>query len=110
MPTYAQASFKNSRIASRKATLVGQTTTVTLAIGAYLMVAAANVDRTYITLANFTVADNLRYSYGNIGAAIDTQGFPLKPNMGADLEAPLEIWVKNYGPNIVDLNIDQGIG
>lgn len=107
---YSQASFKNSRIASRKPTSSAFTLLVAIAAGVYQKVLDANIDRTYVTFVNITPSDNLRYSYGNIGGNINTDGMPLIVGMGADLESPQEMWVKNMGANPVNLQIDYGQG
>lgn len=107
---YSQASFKNSRIASRKPTSAAFTLQVIVGAGVYMKVLDANIDRTYVTFVNITPSDTLRYSYGDIGAAIDTDGMPLTVGMGADLESPEEMWVKNMGAAAVNLQIDYGQG
>lgn len=107
---YSQASFKNSRIAARKPTTSAFTLLVTIAAGIYQKVLDLNPDRTYVTFVNIAPSDKLRYSYGNIGAAIDTDGMPLTVGMGADLESPQELWVKNEGAAAVNLQIDYGQG
>lgn len=107
---FSQASFKNSRVSSRKPTSDAFTLQVTVGAGVYMKVLDANIDRTYVTFINIAPSDILRYSYENIGAAIDTDGMPLTVGMGADLESPQEMWVKNMGANPVKLQIDYGQG
>jgi hypothetical protein len=107
---YSQASFKNSRIASRKPTTHAHTIRQVIAVGEYKKVLDVDITRTYATLINVSLADSLRYSYGDIGVLIDTDGMLLKGSQGADLEAPEEIWVKNVGAAPIDLQIDYGQG
>ena len=108
---YAQASFKNSRINTRRATTHAHTIDVLILPGNYQMILAADPTRTYTTIFNTsTTGDECRYSYGNIGAAIVPDGMPLKAFMAADLESLQDLWVKNVGVNPVNIQIDYGQG
>lgn len=108
---YAQASFKNSRISSRKPTSQAFTFDFSFAPGEYKKILDPDPTRTYLTLINLSNTNTVRYSYGDIGAAIDTDGMPLGPYMGADLESPQEIWVKNMSlttATIVQTDLGEG--
>jgi hypothetical protein len=106
---YAQASFRNSRITTRKPTTQAFTYEFVIPANTYMKILDADPTRTYLTIINYSTVDSIRYSYGNIGAAIDTDGMPLTPFAGADLESPQELWVKNMSvTNPITVQVDLG--
>lgn len=107
---YSQASFKNSRIASRKPTTASSASKYELAVSGIHEIVVANPSRTYITIKNTSETETIRYGYTN-NPNLATEGFELKPNDAADLEAPSAIWATNVtGSNPVEIHIDQGEG
>lgn len=106
---YSQASFKNSRIASRKPTTQATTVEVTVPAATTMQVMAADQTRTYMTIFNTSYTDQMRYAYSNL-PTIATDGFPLDPRVLADLESPQALWIRNMGANPILVQIDQGQG
>lgn len=107
---YNQASFKNSRVSARKPTTHSDTFEVNVLAGSNTLVAAANPNRTYLTLRSTATAsgDDLRYDYFN-NPAILTQGFLLKAGEAVDLESPETIYARAVVSN-VPCTVDQGEG
>ena len=106
---YSQASFKNSRVASRKPTTQASVVEVTVAPGATIKAMDADVTRTYMTIFNTSYVDSMRYAYSNL-PTIGVDGFPLDPRVAADLESPQELWIKNMGVNNILVHVDYGQG
>lgn len=111
MPTYALASFKNSRISTRQATTEGDTFQVPVALGpANTLLAAANTNRTYLTIrnTNTTTGEDMYYDYFD-NPNILTEGFLLKAGEAADLESPEAVYSQAVvAPVVVDC--DEGSG
>ena len=108
---YNQASFKNSRIASRKPTTSADTDEGVIAAGpANTLVRPLNQNRTYLTLRSeaVTAGDDIRYDYFD-NPAILTEGFLLKAGEAVDLESPQAIYARAVA-NPVNYSIDEGQG
>jgi hypothetical protein len=107
---YNQASFKNSRIASRKPTTVADTFQLVVGVGANTLISPANPNRTYLTLRSTATAsgDDLRYDYFD-NPNILTEGFLLKAGEAVDLESPQTIYARGVA-NPVTATVDQGEG
>ena len=110
MALYAQASFKNSRVSTRQATTSADVAPVTVSNVANTLVAAANSNRTYITLRNenTTAGDDIRYDYFD-NVNILTEGFLIKAGEAVDLENQSAIYARAVA-NIVSLSVDEGQG
>jgi len=106
---YSQASFKNSRVASRKPTTQASTIFVDVASGATVKAMDVDITRTYMTILNTSYVDQLRYAYSNL-PTIGTNGFPLDARVAADLESPQELWIKNMGAALIKVQVDFGQG
>ena len=107
---YDQASFKNSRVSSRQPTTQGYTDKVDLpADGNNHKILDADPTRTYMTLRNNSLVDDLRYSYSDL-ATMATEGQIIGAQEGADLEAPTEVWARNMGAANINITIDVGQG
>jgi hypothetical protein len=109
---YAQASFKNSRIASRKATTNSYTTKVSVPVGiTNTLLIAANLNRTYLTVrvASSDPLDQIRYGYSDL-PTLNVDGMLLRGGEGADLEAPNPLYARNLGANPILLLFDIGEG
>lgn len=103
-----QASFKNSRNYPRAATLTSVTNAVAIPAGGSIVI-AANVNRTYLTIRNGSLAappgDELYYSYPGSLA-----GFMILPREAVDIESPESVTVSNPGINPITLYVDEGNG
>lgn len=95
MPIYDLASFKNSRVSSRKATTDADTNELQILAASNTLVAAANSNRTYITLrlTDVTAGRDVRYDYFDNPAML-TEGFLLKAGEAIDLESPQTIYAR----------------
>ena len=108
--TQCQASFKNSRISPRAATTSADTGVVTVNLGpANTLIKAADSTRTYITIRNTSVGDDMRYGYVD-RPTLGTDGFLLKAGESIDLESPGDIWAVGVGVAAVPVCWDQGNG
>lgn len=107
---YSQASFKNSRIASRKPTTAADTNEVAVGNGVNTLVAPANPNRTYISLQNLssTVGDDIRYDYFDNPNML-TEGNLLRACSAIDLESPQTIYAQAVA-NPVTVGVDEGQG
>lgn len=111
MPLYNQASFKNSRVASRKPTTESNVYKVQiLNTSPNTLVAPATPNRTYITLRSQATAigDDIVYDYHD-NPNILTEGFTLKSGEAVDLESPTAIYARAVVNN-VPCSIDEGQG
>lgn len=110
MALYNQASFKNSRVSTRKATTSADVKQLTVNTGARTLISAANPNRTYVTLRNEngTTGNDLRYDYFD-NPAILTEGFLLKASEAVDLENQSAIYAQAVASSVV-CSIDEGQG
>lgn len=103
-----KASFKNSRISPRAATTEADTSKATIGSGANVLVLTADTARTYVTMRNTSLTDNLRYAYSD-DPSILTEGMLLKAGEAVDMESPTDIWARaESGTVIVILDIGRG--
>lgn len=111
MPIVSKASFKNSRINPRSATLTSNVSKLTVDTNSpNTLVAALNLNRTYITLRNENspTGDNIRYDYfDNLNML--TEGFLLKASEAVDLESTEPIYARAVANNVT-LSTDEGSG
>jgi hypothetical protein len=107
---YSQASFKNSRVSTRKATTAADTFQVSVPTGVNTLFRAANANRTYLTMRNenATTGQDMRYDYFD-NPAILTQGFLLKAGEAVDLENPSDIYARAVSV-AVTVSGDEGTG
>ena len=104
------ASFQNSRIRPRKATVYAITHQLTVAATpTETVIHAANPNRTYLTLRNLDPTLNLQYGYPSQFGALLTQGFLLKAGDAVDLESTEEIRAIGIG-GAVAVCYDEGSG
>jgi hypothetical protein len=110
MALYSQASFKNSRVSTRKATSANDNNKISCPTGVNTLVSPANPNRTYVTIRieNTTSGDDLRYDYFD-NASILTEGFLLKAGEAVDLEGFNPIYVRAI-VNTILLSVDEGSG
>jgi hypothetical protein len=110
MTLYNQASFKNSRVASRKPTTQANTYKVNVVTGSNTLISGAKPNRTYITLRSTatTAGDDLVYDYFD-NPSILSEGFILKAGEAVDLESPQAIYACGV-VNPVICSIDEGEG
>jgi hypothetical protein len=102
------ASFQDSRTKPRKATSTAQTYRQTIT-DVPVSIRPSNDNRTYLTLRNESLGDDLRYAY-NI-ADLPLQGFLLRFGETVDIESPQEIFaVANVALKIIDICMDEGNG
>ena len=110
MTLYNQASFKNSRLASRKPTTQALTYHVNVPLAVNTLLRPANPVRTYITIRNTSLlsTDIVYYDYfDNVNML--TEGFALKGGEAADLESPQALYAQATG-NASIIDIDEGEG
>lgn len=105
------ASFPNSRIKPRPATTQSDTYIATVPSGVATLIAAANVNRTLITVRNNSTSD-IYYGYdasitGSVGA---NGGFLLKAYDSVDLGDPGNIYIFQSSGVAVLVSIDEGEG
>lgn len=107
---YSQASFKNSRVASRKATTTAGTDEKTVLAAANTLIAPTNLNRTYLTLRNLDTTPNhdLRYDYFD-NPLILTKGFLLKAGEAIDLESPQTVYGRATLADVL-IDTDEGQG
>jgi hypothetical protein len=103
-----QASFKNSRIFPRPTTLTALTNAIVVpALGSVII--PANVNRTYLTIRNGSLAvppaDELFYSY-----PASPGSFLLLPREAVDVDSPQAVTVSNPNAVPVTLYTDEGSG
>lgn len=110
MSIYNQASFKNSRVSTRKATTSADVKQVTVNTGSRTLISAANSNRTYVTLRNenATAGNDLRYDYFD-NSNILTEGFLLKAGEAVDLENQSDIYAQAVAASVV-CSVDEGQG
>lgn len=133
MPSSQLASFPNSRIRPRKptesATTFGRTVEPDGTIGAVdpgaaepvfadedsqtvngnTVVAARNLNRTYLTIRNVDPSESIAYAYDDT-IDITVDGMILRAGDSADLESPQTVYAVSLGAVAVNLRYDQGIG
>jgi hypothetical protein len=108
---YNEASFKNSRVASRAPTTTANTYQETINLGPLnTLIAPLTPNRTYITIRSTatTSGDDIRYDYFDNPNML-TQGFLLKAGEACDLESPQAIYARAVA-NPVLCTIDEGEG
>lgn len=107
---YNEASFKNSRIASRAPTTTANTYERTISSGSNTLIAPLTPNRTYITIRSTatTAGDDIRYDYFD-NPAILTEGFLLKAGEACDLESPQPIFARSVASPVL-CTIDEGEG
>jgi hypothetical protein len=107
-PCVGQASFKNSRIFPRPTTLTALTNAIVIAPGGNTVI-PANINRTYLTIRNGSIAippiDDLFYSYPASPGV-----FLMLAREAVDIDSPQAVTVSNPGPNPVTLYTDEGSG
>lgn len=106
-----KASFKNSRITPRSATLTSAVDKLSISTGpANTLVSAANSNRTYLTMRNenSTTGEDLRYDYFD-NANILTEGFLLKASEAVDLETTETVYARAVSATVT-LSTDEGNG
>lgn len=111
MAQTARASFKNSRISPRSATLTSEVDKLSIPTGpANTLVSAANTNRTYLTLRNenSTAGEDLRYDYFD-NPSILTEGFLLKASEAVDLETTETVYARAVSATVT-LSTDEGNG
>jgi hypothetical protein len=110
MALYNQASFKNSRVSTRKATTFADVEQITVNTGSNTLISAANPNRTYLTLRNEngTSGNDIRYDYFD-NPNILTEGFLLRAGEAVDLEATQDIYAQGVASSVV-CSVDEGQG
>ena len=111
MAQTARASFKNSRITPRSATLSSEVDQVNvLTSSPNTLVAPANVNRTYLTIRNqnATAGEDLRYDYFDNPNML-TEGFLLKASEAVDLDTTSAVYARAATANVI-LSTDEGSG
>ena len=107
---YNQASFKNSRVATRKPTTQSNVFQINVLAASNTLIAPATPNRTYLTLRSTatTAGDDLRYDYFN-NPNILSEGFLLKAGEAVDLESPETIYARGVVNDVLTTN-DEGQG
>lgn len=108
---YSQASFKNSRVSTRKATTQSITGEINILTSSpNTLISAANLNRTYLTLRNenATAGNDIRYAYSD-SPTILTTGFLLKAGEAVDLESPQDVYARAVVANVL-VSTDEGTG
>lgn len=110
MSITSKASFKNSRVEPRAATSSADVSQVAVGTGSNTLIAAANSNRTYITLRNenTTAGEDMRYDYFDNGSIL-SQGFLLKAGEAVDLETRGEIYGRGTSATLL-ISVDEGQG
>lgn len=110
-----QASFKNSRIFTRSATISAQTGTITVknagtgaTANGNTSIRPATSNRVILTIKNESTTDTLRYGYSD-SATPATSFFELGPQQAIDILSPQEVFAAGSGVD-VKLSFDEGIG
>jgi len=113
MPVVLLASFPNSRIKTRKPTTVADTLGFTLPTGVVTPIIAADANRTYLTVRNTDLLNDVVYGYRNTitqGTGLATDGFLIKAGESVDIDSPQQIFaLQSSGGNIL-LTLDRGQG
>lgn len=110
-----KASFKNSRIYPRSATLttVEDLIAVNGNAGPVTLVKAANAQRTILSIENESTTDDIRYMAGNtppLLATILTDGFLIPAGSSYDVTSPQNIYAISVTANPVNVSTDEGSG
>lgn len=104
-----QGSFSNSRIKPRKATTSAVTGNSVVGIAATQLF-SANQNRTYITLRNESLGEDIRMGYAAAQVATINDGFLLKFGESMDIESPTEVWAISTSGNPINVSWDEGTG
>lgn len=103
------ASFQNSRIKPRNATVTAETGSVSVSNVVETTIRPANVNRTYMTLRNLDPTNPIRYGYPAQFGSLSLDGFLLKAGDAVDLESTEEVRAIASG-GIVPTCWDEGSG
>lgn len=102
------ASFQDSRTKPRKATSTAKTYRQTIT-DVPVSIRPANVNRTYLTLRNMDLGNDIYYAYDI--ADLPAQGFLIRFGESVDLESPQEIFaVCVTALTTIDICMDEGSG
>lgn len=107
MPQYCLGSFPNSRVSPRPATQRAETETVTVG-NTNTLIAAANPNRTYLTIKN-NGNEPMNYGYEDL-VTLATSGFQLQPGEGIDIDSPGEVWGVVISGTSTEMSVDEGSG
>lgn len=105
------ASFQDSRNKPRKATSSAVVYNVNVG-DVVTLLRPANPNRTYLTIRNESIGIDMRYSYSNNPADLNsTKGFLIRFGESVDVESPQPIYsVCVVAGQTVDICMDEGSG
>jgi len=110
MPAVLLASFPNSRIKPRPATTLSNTFGIAVPNGVATLIAAANPNRTLVTIRNTSNSDAY-YGYdATITVGGPLTGFLLKGLDSVDIQDPGDIFVIQTSAVSITIDVDQGQG
>lgn len=104
-----KASFKNSRIYPRAATLSAVTSVVSVPAGGTVVI-PANPNRTYLSLLNEDAASDIRYGYPGTVVPVSVNGFRISAGLGVDIESPEAVTIANASGAPINVSVDEGSG
>jgi hypothetical protein len=108
---YNEASFKNSRVASRAPTTTANTYQITVnSLAPNTLIAPLTPNRTYITIRSTATSagDDIRYDYFDNPLML-SEGFLLKAGEACDLESPQAIFARGTASPVI-CTVDEGEG
>jgi len=105
------ASFPNSRIKPRPATTSSDTFSITVPTAVATLIAAANPNRTVLTIRNTSPTDAYYgYDAGITVAPGPTSGFLLKGLDSVDIQDPGDVYVIQSSGVAIQIDVDAGQG